>query len=227
MRFGSFAGLETPKIDPYNSFLLNNEAPTDAGSDLQHGFANECSFKGAKLGDLQAFDHYFAAHNSVLNLEERTMENDSLRKAKFNCPQMKMTSERYVERIDVDSLLLSGEATNTPQLQQSPRQMKESQMLESDAGHFDIDVDDIFASRNKLQNSQEKKWESDVSYESKFETQMRQSEHDIADLTPYRSSNSFLELFGSIADTNNAEEASLNHSLLLSIEDIDNSHTSN
>jgi len=105
--------------------------------------------------------------------------------------------------------------------------MKESQMLESDAGRFDIDVDDIFLCHNKLQNSQEKKWESDVSYESKVETQMRQSEHDVSGLTPYRSSSGCFELFGSIADTSNAEEASFHHSLLLSIEDIDNSHTSN
>ena len=86
MRYGSFAGLERPKIASYNSFVLNKEAPTDVCSDLQHGFANECSFKDAKLGDLQAFDHYFAVHNAVLNLEERTLENGDLKKAKFNCP---------------------------------------------------------------------------------------------------------------------------------------------
>jgi len=99
-------------------------------------------------------------------------------------------------------------------------------MFESDAGHCDIDVDDIFLSHNQLQNSQEKKWESDVSSESKWETQMRRSEHDASNITPYRSSSGHFELFGSVADTNNAEEASLNHSLLLCIEDVENSYIS-
>ena len=97
MRFGSFAGLETPKVGAYNSFLLNGEAPTDVCSDLQRGFTTEYSFQDIKLGGLQAFDHYFGAHHAALNLEERTLENSNLKKAKFTCPQMEIASERWLD----------------------------------------------------------------------------------------------------------------------------------